>query len=208
MSSTIHPRRLLSLIVLALAGGTAMAAECPNRVGYVFTVDSNVEASAFVLSGDSLRAEGSYAASLALTPEIMAQWQASLAAGCGQRVSYSGARTGSWTWNLGRTTISSAVRLLAHSNSRGRTWSLGRHGIGKVVLTGLADQFLVNEYPVSLDLAVPLNVARRLGSGDTLNVTGQASVLVESLGGGLYDQASANASWSMSYFPFLFIDLP
>lgn len=200
-------RPWLGLMALAAASTCATAQTCPNQVGFAFTVSTNVEASNMVLMGERYQGTGQYAAQLVLDPEIMAHLATSLAAGCTQRVSYTGAGMGSWTWNLGRTSLTSLTRLQATSVALGRTWKLGEWGGQHIVLPGIQDQWLSNSFNYPFDQELPLRVVGKLQEGDTLDVIGKARVRAISAGS-IYDQASVNAYWPASYFPFLFIALP
>jgi hypothetical protein len=201
-------RPWLSLAAFAAASAGASAQTCPNEVGFAFTVSTNVSASNMVLLGDRYQGTGQYAAQLVLSPEIMAHLATSLAAGCTQRVNYAGAGMGSWTWNLGRTSLTSLTRLQATSVALNRSWKLGEWGGQHIVLAGIQDQYLANSYQYPFDEVLPLRVVRKLQQGDQLDVVGEARVRAISAGGGIYDQANVNAYWPGSYFPFLFIRLP
>ena len=138
----------------------------------------------------------------------MAYLATSLAAGCTQRVNYAGAGMGSWTWNLGRTSMTSLTRLQATSVALNRSWKLGEWGGQHIVLAGIQDQYLANSFQYPFDQELPLRVVRKLQQGDQLDVLGEARVRAISVGGGIYDQANVSAYWPGSYFPFLFIRLP
>ncbi|MBQ0929050.1 hypothetical protein [Ideonella alba] len=201
-------RPWLHLLALAAASTCATAQTCPNQVGFAFTVSTNVSPYHMVLMGERYQGTGQYAAQLVLNPEIMAHLATSLAAGCTQRVNYAGAGMGSWTWNLGRTSLSSITRLQATSLALARTWKLGEWGARHVVLQGVQDQYLSNSFQYPFDQELPLRVVRTLQEGDQLDVLGEARVRAISVGGGIYDQANVNAYWPASYFPFLMIGLP
>ena len=197
------------LLGLVLAAAAPAQAVCTSVKAYEFTVTANDNPSAFGI-GDGpdrkVKAAGGYAASLSLTPTMVADIAQSIAAGCTQRVEHPGAFTGIWTWNLGKAKAVSSTVLTGVATSRGKTWTFGTWG-SSLIHQGVQDEFYVDDDAGPLSAVLPATKFGKMKDGDSLVFSGALTVLGESTTGGLYDQGNAYGGWRPSV-PLLFIDLP